>query len=106
MNMKIKKNDNVMIMTGKDKGKTGKVLRAIPATDQVIVEGANVKKRHKKTNKNTKQGGGVVDVSAPIHVSNVQVVDPKTKKPTRIGIEKDETTKKNIRVTKKSGSKL
>lgn len=104
--MKIHKNDNVKIITGKDKGKTGKVLRAIPSEDMVIVQGMNVQKRHTKAKKDTKQGGGIVDISAPIHVSNVQLIDSKTNKPTRIGIVKDETTKKNVRVAKKSGTKL
>lgn len=104
--MKIQKNDNVIVIAGKDKGKTGKILRAIPREDKVIVEGVNVQKHHKKAKGNTKQGGGIVEVSAPIHVSNVQIVDPKTKKPTRIGITKDETSKKNVRVTKKSGTTL
>jgi len=105
-NMKIHKNDNVKIIAGKDKGKTGKVLRTFPSDDKVIVQGMNIQKRHAKAKKDTKQGGGVVDISAPIHVSNVQLLDPKTSKPTRISIVKDETTKKNIRVAKKSGTKL
>ena len=104
--MKIHKNDNVKIIAGKDKGKTGKVLRTFPSDDKVIVQGMNIQKRHAKAKKDTKQGGGVVDISAPIHVSNVQLLDPKTSKPTRISIVKDETTKKNIRVAKKSGTKL
>jgi large subunit ribosomal protein L24 len=104
--MKIHKDDNVMVITGKDKGKTGKVLRAIPLENKVIVQGINTQKRHEKTKKNTKQGGGVVDVFAPVHVSNVQLVDPKTGKPSRIGVERDGATKKNVRVSKKSGTKL
>jgi large subunit ribosomal protein L24 len=104
--MKRHKNDNVMIITGKDKGKTGKVLRTFPSLDKVIVEGVNIQKHHNKTKKDTKQGGGIVEVSAPIHVSNVQIIDPKTNKPTRVGKMQDEVTKKNVRVTKKSGTKL
>jgi large subunit ribosomal protein L24 len=83
--MKIHKGDTVAVIAGKDKGKTGKVLRALPRTMQVIVEGMNVQKHHKKTQKSTKQGGGIVEVSAPIHVSNVMVMDPKENKPTRVG---------------------
>ena len=104
--MKIHKNDNVIIIAGKDKGKTGKILRTLPSEDKVLVQGVNVQKHHKKSKGDTKQGGGIVDVSAPVHVSNVQIVDPKTNKPTRIKIERDEVSKKNIRVTKKSGTKL
>jgi len=95
-----------MVIAGKDKGKTGKVLRAMPREDKVIVEGMNIQKRHQKTKKNTKQGGGVVEVSAPIHVSNVQLIDPKTDKKTRVSVVKDEASKKNVRVAKKSGTKL
>lgn len=95
-----------MVIAGKDKGKTGKVLRTLPSLEKVIVQGVNIQKHHEKTKKDTKQGGGIVEVAAPIHVSNVQLVDPKTNKPTRIGIVMDEASKKNVRVTKKSGTKL
>jgi large subunit ribosomal protein L24 len=101
--MKIHKGDNVLVIAGKDRGKTGKVVRALPRVDRVIVEGVNMQKRHRKPKTNTKQGGGIVDVTAPIHVSNVQLVDPKTNKPTRIGIVRDATTNKPTRVAKKSG---
>ncbi len=104
--MKIHKDDNVIVISGKDKGKTGKVLRTLPSEEMVIIQDVNVQKHHKKTKGDTKQGGGIVEVSAPVHVSNVQIIDPKTKKPTRISIVKDEVTKKNVRVTKQSGTKL
>ncbi len=104
--MRIKKDDIVIVLAGKDRGKTGKVLRALPAEDKVVVEGVHMMKRHKKINKNTKQGGGIVEFSAPIHVSNVQLLDPKTKKPTRIGYQKDEKTGKTVRITKKSNTIL
>ncbi len=104
--MKIHKGDMVRVMAGKDAGKTGKVLRAFPALERVIVEGVNMQKRHEKVKKSTKQGGGIVAVAAPVHVSNVQLVDPKTGKPTRIGITVDEKTGKHVRVAKKSGTKL
>lgn len=104
--MKIHKNDTVKILAGKDKGKTGKVLRALPREESVIVQGMNIQKRHQKTKKDTKQGGGIVDVSAPIHVSNVQLVDPKTNTPTRVGVTRDATTGKNVRVAKKSETVL
>ena len=104
--MKIHKGDNVKVISGKDNGKTGKVLRAFPRLDQVIVEGVNIQKRHEKAKKNTKQGSGIVEVAAPVHVSNVQLVDPKTGSPTRIGVTYDEVKKKNVRVAKKSGTTL
>lgn len=94
------------MIAGKDKGTTGKVVRAFPDRLQVIVEGVHVKKRHLKPNKATKQGAGIVDISAPIHVSNVQVVDPKTSKPTRIGARIDAETGARSRVAKKSGTIL
>ncbi len=104
--MKIKKGDTVIVRAGKGRGKTGKVVRALPGTDQVIIEGVNVQKRHEKARKNTKQGAGIVEVAAPIHVSNVALVDPKTNKATRVGKLFDESKKKFVRVAKKSGTKL
>jgi len=104
--MKIHKGDNVIVIAGKDKGKTGKVARAFPRTSQVVIEGVNMQKRHRKAGKNEKQGGGIVELAAPVHVSNVQLVDPKTNKPTRVGVTKDEKGKKNVRVAKKSGTQL
>jgi large subunit ribosomal protein L24 len=104
--MKIKKGDNVQVMAGKDKGKTGKVMRALPATNQVIVEGVNLHKRHQKTKKDTKQGGGIVEITAPIHVSNVQLLDPKTNKPTRVAYTVDVAKGTKVRVAKKGGAVL
>ena len=95
------------MIAGKDKGKTGKVVRSMPETSQVILEGVNIQKRHEKAQKNTKQGGtGIVEVAAPIHVSNVQLLDPKTNKPTRVGVRYDEAKKKNVRYAKKSDTTL
>lgn len=99
--MKIKKNDTVAVIAGKDKGKTGKVLRAMPKTNQVIVEGAHVVKRHERPS-HKRQHGQVVDKTLPIHVSNVQLVDPKTKKPSRVRIEKKNG--EYMRIAVKSGS--
>lgn len=104
--MKIKKGDTVAIIAGKDRGKTGKVLKVFRALERVVVEGVNVQKRHEKLRKNTKQGGGIVSVAAPVHVSNVQLVDPKSGKPTRIGITRDVKTGTRVRVAKKSGTTL
>lgn len=99
--MKIKKGDNVMVIAGKDKGKTGKIIRALPKLDKVIVEGVNVQKRHQRATKSN-QKGQILDKTLPIHVSNVQILDPKDGKPTRIGykIEND----KNVRVAKRSNA--
>lgn len=94
------------MLTGKDRGKTGKVARALPSDGQVIIEGVNMRKKHRKTDKNTRQGGGIVEFAAPINVSNVAIVDPKTNKATRVGKVLDEGKKKFVRVAKKSGTKL
>jgi large subunit ribosomal protein L24 len=104
--MKIKKNDNVMVISGNDRGKTGKVLKVFPKDLKVIVEGINVRKRHTKPSQKTPQGG-ILEKEAPIHVSNVMLIDPKTNEATRLGsqIILDEKTgkKKRARVSKVSG---
>lgn len=98
--MKIKTGDTVQIITGADKGKKGKVLRVFLKKERVIVEGANMVKRHKKaTSRGQEQG--IIDKPASIHVSNVMIVDGSTKVPTRVGFDKGEKGKK--RVTKKTG---
>jgi len=98
--MKIKKGDNVIIIAGKDKGKTGKVLTAFPKDERVLVEGMNIKKRHQRPTRQN-QHGQVVEKAFPLHVSNVAIVDPKTNKATRIGY-KIEGGKK-VRFARKSG---
>lgn len=98
--MFIKKNDTVVIMTGKNKGAKGKVLFAFPKTTKVIVEGVNMVTKHKKPNRKVQQGG-IVHQEAPIHVSNVMLLDPKTKTPTRVRFEM--RNDKKVRVSVKSG---
>lgn len=91
--MKIRKDDTVIIITGKDKGKTGKVTRAFPREFKVIVSGVNIKKVHKRPTKSG-QKGQMIDQAAPIHVSNVQLVDSKSGKGTREKADrKDKTTR-------------
>ena len=80
---KIKKGDNVVVITGKDKGKTGAVLKVMPADSRVVVQGVNVAKRHTKPRPG--QPGGMVEKELSIHVSNVAHIDPKDNKPTRVG---------------------
>tara|TARA_B100000745_G_scaffold130817_1_gene85266 strand:+ start:18567 stop:18875 length:309 start_codon:yes stop_codon:yes gene_type:complete len=99
--MKIKKGDKVIVITGKDKGTTGTVVRAMPSEDRVVVEGVHVAKRHQKARQRG-QTGQIVDKTMPIHVSNVALVDPKSGKPTRVGIERKDG--KRVRVAKKSGT--
>lgn len=101
--MRIKKNDIVEVIAGKDKGKQGKVLRTISKKDRVVIEGANMRTKHFK--KTAERAGQKVEFEAPMHISNVMIVDPKTKKPTRIGYIKDKNNRK-VRVSKKSGEVL
>jgi len=97
--MKIKKGDTVMLMSGKDKGKTGVVLVAIPSTGRVVVDGIAMVKRHlRRTGR--KQSGAIVERPASVNASNVMILDPETKKPTRIGREKQNG--KTVRMAKKS----
>ena len=99
--MKIKKGDNVIVIAGSDKGKTGIVQRVYPRLDRVVVEGVNVHKKHKKPTQANPEGA-VLDIFAPIHVSNVALVDPKTKKATRVGY--TEVKGQKVRITKVSKS--
>ncbi|EAG1519595.1 50S ribosomal protein L24 [Listeria monocytogenes] len=98
--MHVKKGDKVKVITGKDKGKSGKVLAAFPKKDRVLIEGINMVKKHTKPS-NINPQGGLLNVEAPIHVSNVMLIDPKTGEPTRVGYEVKGD--KKVRVAKKSG---
>ncbi|MCI2256743.1 50S ribosomal protein L24 [Domibacillus sp. 8LH] len=101
--MHVKKGDKVMVITGKDKGKTGVVLAAFPKKDRVLVEGINIVKKHAKPSQLNPQGG-ILSQEAAIHVSNVMLLDPKTNEPTRVGYK--EVDGKKVRVAKKSGETL
>jgi large subunit ribosomal protein L24 len=107
--MKILKNDTVLVISGNYKGKTGKVLKVYPKENRVIVEGVNIRKRHSKPTQNNPQGG-IMEKEAPINVSNVMVVDPKSGEATRVGkkiIIDDKTgKKKSARISKVSGEML
>lgn len=107
--MKIRKNDTVMVISGNDKGKTGKVLKVFPKDSKVIVEGINIRKRHTKPTQRNPQGG-ILEKEAAINASNVMILDPKSNEPTRIGakiILDDKTGKKKIaRVSKVSGEMI
>jgi|SRR5215831_9298294 len=104
MALKIRKGDEVVVIGGKDRGKTGLVQRVEPAKARVYVEGLNMVKRHQRPNPATGQGGGVIERPGPIHVSNVMLIDPKDKKPTRIGITRENGSRQ--RVTRRSGTPL
>jgi large subunit ribosomal protein L24 len=104
--MKIRTDDEVIVISGKDKGKTGKVLRVDRKAEKVFVEGLNMIKRHQRPNPaNPNAQVGVIEREAAIHVSNVAIVDPKDNKPTRVGVRRDENGRR-MRVTKRSGSEL
>jgi len=96
----IKKGDIVYVNTGKDKGKTGRVLKVIVEKERAIVEGLNMVTKHTKPNAKSPQGG-IEKLEAPIHISNLNVVDPKSGKPTRVG--RKEVDGKSVRYSKKSG---
>lgn len=103
--MKIKKGDKVIVITGKDKGKTGTVTRALPITEQVVIDDINVATRHQKS-KRTRSQGQIIKKSMPIHVSNVALVEGN--KPVRVGytIEKEGDKSKKVRVARPSGKKI
>ena len=106
--MKIKKGDHVIVLAGKDKGATGQVIAAYPARSKVLVEGVNMIKKNKKvTNPGGRNAneGGIVTQEAPIHVSNVALVDPETKRPARVGYKINEDGTK-VRVLRPSGKEV
>ncbi len=98
--LKIKKGDKVVVITGRDKGKTGEVKQVLPAENRVVVDGVNMIKRH--TSPSAGNAGGIVEKEASIHISNIAYVDPKTDKPTRIGYKTLEDGRK-VRYAKRSG---
>ncbi len=101
--MYLKVGDKVVVTAGSDKGKEGKIIKVLKAENRVVVEGVNIAKKHVKPN--GQQSGGIVEVERKIDASNVMIIDPKTKKRTRIGHTTDKNGKK-VRITKKSNEKL
>ena len=81
---KIKKNDQVIVIAGRDKGKRGRVLEVLPAKGKIKIEGANIIKRHQRANQQSNRGGGIIEKEAYLDISNVQLIDPQSGKPTRI----------------------
>jgi large subunit ribosomal protein L24 len=109
MAAKIRRDDEVIVISGKDRGKTGRVLRVDPKKSKVFVEGLNIVKRHTRPSQvpNAQRAetlGGVIEKEGPIHISNVMLIDPKDKKPTRVGVARDGGSRS--RVAKRSGTKL
>ncbi len=106
--MRIKTGDEVIVIAGNDKGQQGPVQRVIPRENRVVVSGVNIVKKHQKprpTGGRTQAQGGIIEFEAPIHVSNVMLVDPESGEPTRVGIRRDEDGRR-IRYAKKSGTEL
>ena len=109
MGMRIRTGDEVVVISGKDRGKSGRVLRTEPRKDRVFVEGLNIIKRHRRPSQfpgadPETAGGGVIESEGPIHVSNVMLIDPKDKKPTRVGVTREGGVRK--RVAKRSKSQI
>jgi large subunit ribosomal protein L24 len=109
MALRIKTDDEVIVIGGKDRGKRGKVLRVEPKKNRVYVEGLNIVKRHQRPQQvagaqRAETVGGVIEREGPIHISNVMLVDPRDDKPTRVGVLVEDG--KRLRVARRSGSKL
>ena len=102
--MNFKVGDEVVVITGSDKGKKGKIIKTLKDENKVVVEGVHVVKKHERAT--AQSTGGIIEVEAPISASNVMIIDPKTKKRTRIGHTTDNKTNKKIRIAKKSNEKI
>jgi|SRR5579863_2959357 len=107
--LRIHSDDRVLVIAGKDRGKSGRVLRVEPSKERVYVEGLNMVKRHTRPQQvaNTRQGqtvGGVIEREGPIHVSNVMLLDPKGGKPTRVGVERENG--KAYRISRRTGARI
>ena len=104
--MKLRTDDLVVVISGKDKGKTGKIIRVDRSRDRVYVEGINIVKRHQRPNPGRPNAPvGVIEREGPVHVSNVALLDPKDNKPTRVGTKRTEQGSR-MRVTKRSGTEI
>jgi len=107
--MRIRKDDTVKVMSGKDRGKTGRVLRTDPKNQRVFVEGMNVQKRHTRPRslrdtQRSQEIGGIIETEGPIHLSNVMLVDPKSGDTTRVGVRREGG--RRVRVAKRSGADI
>ena len=102
--LKIRRDDQVVVISGKDRGKSGRVLRVDPKKERVFVEGLNIVKRHQRPRPGSTDPGGVIEKEGPIHISNVMLLDPQDNKPTRVSISREDG--KRFRVARTSGKKL
>jgi large subunit ribosomal protein L24 len=118
-NLNIRKGDLVQVISGKDRGITGKVIEVYPESDRVIVEGVNRIKKHTRVGQNNRgaKTGGIVTMEAPIHISNVMIVDPEDGRPTRIGYRKEKVEKRrpdgssyeaarSVRISRRTGKDI
>jgi len=103
MAAKIRKGDKVVVLTGRDKGRTGEVIEVRPAEHRALVRGVNLVKRHQR--QSAQQQGGIISKELPVHLSNIAIADPKDGKPTRIGF-KINTDGRKVRVAKRSGAEI
>jgi large subunit ribosomal protein L24 len=102
--LKVRRDDQVLVISGKDRGKTGRVLRVDPKAERVYVEGLNIVKRHQRPRPGSTDPGGVIEKEGPIHISNVMLLDPQDNKPTRVGISREDG--KRFRVARSTQKKL
>lgn len=107
--MHIRKGDQVIVISGPNKEKRGKVLRVFPETQRAIVEGVNLRKKHAKPNPRMGIKGGIIEREMPIHISNLMLIDPSTQKPTRVGhkfIGSEAAKQKKVRIARATGAEL
>ena len=107
--MKIKKGDHVIVIAGRDNGREGTVIAAYPDKQKLLVQGVNMIKKNTKVDYQGRRGakeGGIIHQEAPIHVSNVQLIDPDTKKPARAGYRRDDDSNKKVRISRQSGKDI
>jgi large subunit ribosomal protein L24 len=102
--LRIRRDDQVLVISGKDRGKTGRVIEVDPKRQRVFVEGLNIVKRHQRPRPGSTAPGGVIEKPGPIHISNVMLIDPSDSKPTKVGIVREDG--KRFRVAKRTGNKL
>ncbi len=102
--LKIRRDDQVLVISGKDRGKTGRVLRVDPGKERVYVEGLNIVKRHQRPRPGSTDPGGVVNKEGPIHISNVMLIDPSDSKPTKVSVVREDGVRR--RVARRTGNKL
>ena len=102
--MKIRRDDQVLVISGKDRGKTGRVLRVDPKKERVFVEGLNIVKRHQRPRPGSTDPGGVIEKPGPIHISNVMLLDPSDSKPTKVGVLREDG--RRVRINRRTGERI